>query len=191
MALSPLFKRGGLIVGGGAYSLMVWRNTSWASIEGIWNIYQRDVLERDLIFAMFQSQFDLVEPGTYADHLWRDPFPGLPEKRIMLVESYGDSQVPNISTEMMARTYGLPMSAPGLYDVYGVPNETKPIDGSAFLQVDTKNTDPMPPKENLAAAADNGAHGSAADGPNVQKILRDFLQTGIVTHACNGACDPE
>lgn len=190
MALFPQITRGVLVVGGGAYSLMVWRNTDWPQIEGIWSIYQRDPIDRELLFAMFQSQFDLAEPATYADHLWRDPFPGNPAKRILLVESYGDSQVTNISTEMMARTYGLPMSAPALYDVPGVPNETAPIDGSALLQVDTKNTTPMPPKENLAPSEDNGAHGSAADDPTVQQIMLEFLQTGNVTHHCDGSCDP-
>lgn len=191
MALAPKITRGGLIVGGGTYSLMVWRNTSWPEIEGIWNIFHRDAVERDLLFAMFQSQFDLAEPAIYADHLWREPFAGLPAKRILLVESYGDSQVTNISTEMMARTYGLSMSAPPLYDVYGVPNETAPIDGSALLQVDSKHTMPMPPKENLSPDDDNGAHGSAADGLKVQQMLKDFVLTGKVVHHCEGPCDPD
>lgn len=190
MAMAPQIEHGGLVVGGGVYSLMVWRNTSWPDIEGIWNIYHRDSVERELLFAMFQSQYDLAEPGTYADHLWRDPFPGNPQKRILLVEAYNDSQVSNIATEMMARTYGIPMSAPGIYDVPGVPNETMPIDGSALLQVDTKNNDPLPPKQNLAPM-ENGAHGSSVDSPTVKKIIKEFLVTGIVTHHCSGTCDPE
>lgn len=92
---------------------------------------------------------------------------------------------------MMARTYGLSMSAPPLYDVYGVSNETAPIDGSALLQVDSKNTMPMPPKENLSPQDDNGAHGSAADGLKVQQIIKDFVLTGKVVHHCEGPCDPE
>jgi hypothetical protein len=191
MGVSPHFTRGGLIVGGGVYSLMVWRNTSWPSIESIWRIYHDDPLERELLFAMFQSQYDVAEPATYADHLWRSPFEGNPEKRILLVEAWNDSQVANISTEMMARTYGIPMRAPALYSVPGVPDETAPIDGSALLQVDTKNNDPLPPKKNLAPAGENGAHGSVADSAAVQQILVDFLLTGQVVHHCDGPCDPD
>ncbi|MBK9266788.1 MAG: hypothetical protein IPM54_44270 [Polyangiaceae bacterium] len=190
MAMAPQIEHGGLVVGGGVYSLMVWRNTSWPDIEGIWNIYHRDSVERELLLPAFQSQYDLAEPGTYADHLWRDPFPGNPQKRILLVEAYNDSQVSNIATEMMARTYGIPMSALGIYDVPGVPNETMPIDGSALLQVDTKNNDPLPPKQNLAPM-ENGAHGSSVDSPTVKKIIKEFLVTGVVTHHCIGVCDPE
>ena len=191
MAIAPQVKHGGLVVGGGVYSLMVWRNVTWPEIEGIWNIYQRDPVERELLFAIYQSQYDLADPSIYADHLWRDPFDGNPQKRILLLEAYGDSQVPNISTEMMARTYGIPMSAPGLYDVPGVPNETAPIEGSALLQVDTKSTNPMPPKQNLSPEDDNGAHGSSIDSPVVRKIIKDFLASGIVTHQCSGSCDPD
>ena len=190
MAMAPQIKHGGLVVGGGAYSLMVWRNTSWGDIESIWNIYHRDSVERELLFALFQSQFDIAEPTIYADHLWRDPLAGNPIKRILLVEAYNDSQVNNIATEMLARTYGIPMSAPGLYDVPGVLNETMPIAGSALLQVDTKNNDPVPPKQNLPPV-ENGAHGSAVDSPTVKKIIQEFLTSGVVTHYCSGSCDPD
>ena len=191
MGVSPYFTRGGLVVGGGVYSLMVWRNTSWPSLETVWSIFQPDYVERELLFAMFQSQYDVAEPATYADHISKDPFPGNPVKRILLVEAWNDSQVTNISTEMMARTYEIPMRAPGLYPVVGVPDVTGDIEGSALLQVDTGNNDPLPPLQNLAPEDDNGAHGSVADGPAVQQILTEFLLTGRVVHHCDGPCDPE
>ncbi len=93
----------------------------------------RIAVERELLFALFQSQYDLAEPGTYADHLWRDPFPGNAIKRILLVEAYNDSQVNNIAKEMMARTYAIPMSAPGIYDVPGVPNDSLRTIAAAFV----------------------------------------------------------
>jgi hypothetical protein len=91
----------------------------------------------------------------------------------------------------MARTYEIPMRAPGLYPVVGVPDVTDDIEGSALLQVDTGNNDPLPPLQNLAPEDDNGAHGSIADGPAVQQILTEFLLTGRVVHHCDGPCDPE
>jgi hypothetical protein len=189
MAIFPNIEQGALIVGGGVYSLMVFRSSNWPQFDGLWSGSHDDPVHREFLFSIFQSLWDVVEPATYAGYL-ANPFEGNPAKRILLVESYGDSQVPNISTEMMARTYGLPMSDPGLYEVYGVPGQAGPIDGSALLQVDTGLT-PLPPASNVPPGEDNGAHGAAADSAAVQQILFDFVTTGQVVHHCDGPCDPE
>jgi hypothetical protein len=190
MGFFPHIDRGVLVVGGGVYSQMVWRSVDWPTFDMVWSGYQTEQMDREFLFAVFQSLWDYAEPATYADHLSASPLAGNPDKRIMLVESYGDSQVPNISTEMMARTYGMPMSDPPLYDVYGVPNQPSPIDGSALVQVDTK-LGPPPPIENLPGADDNGAHGASADSASIQMMIQDFLLTGQVVHHCTGPCDPD
>ena len=81
------------------------------------------------------------------------------------------------------------MMGPPVYEVFDVPSTTEPIDALAFLQVDTQSP-PLPPKENLPAPDDNGAHGSSADGEGIQYTIAFFLQKGILQSQCDGPCDP-
>ena len=89
----------------------------------------------------------------------------------------------------MARSYGMEMAGPAVYEVYGVPTTTEPIEALAFLQVDTQHP-PLPPAENIPAADDNGAHGASADGEGVQATIAAFLLQGILQSQCDGPCDP-
>lgn len=190
MAFFPHITRGVLVVGGGTYSLMVFRSSNWPGFDNVWEAFHEDPLEREFLFSVFQSQFDYAEAPIYADHIKRDPFPGNPPKEIMLVEALGDCQVPNISTEMMARTYGLTMRAPGIYDVPGVPNNFDTFTGSALVLEDTGRR-PLAPSNNVPPEDDTGAHGASADSPAIQEMIRTFMRTGEVVHTCDGPCDPE
>ncbi len=188
VGLAPNLDRGMLGVGGANYSLMVWRSTAFSELETVWGSFHPDGVEREFLFALFQSQFDFSDPLSY-DDLLADPIIPGGEKALMLLESIGDAQVPNIASEMMARTYGMEMLDPPIYPVFGVPGTTEPVAGHSLLQVDTKKG-PLPPKENLMPEDDNGAHGAAADGPGAQETIAMFLN-GPVSNQCDGPCDPD
>jgi len=81
---------------------------------------------------VYQATFDLVDPVIYPEQI-RDvpPFAGNDPKELLLLEAIGDAQVPNITSEMMARSYGMEMAGPAVYEVFGVP-KTEPIDSLAF-----------------------------------------------------------
>ncbi|MCB9751110.1 MAG: hypothetical protein H6713_14125 [Myxococcales bacterium] len=188
VALAPSLDRGVLGVGGANYSLMVWRSTAFEMLNSTWGAYHPDSVQREFLFSLFQSQFDFSDPLSYDDMLSAPLVPG-GDKALMLLESIGDAQVPNISSELLARTYGMEMLDPPVYPVYGVPGTQAPVAGHSMLQVDTLNG-PLPPKENLMPEEDNGAHGAAADGPGVQATIAAFL-AGPVTNQCDGPCDPD
>lgn len=183
-AMAPNLQRGALVVGGSNYSLMVWRSVAFGPIGDIWGASQPDVQDREFLFALLQSSFDLADPVTYAPQI------AASGDTLLLIESIGDMLVPNVASETMARSYGMMMAAPSVYPVWGVEDAPADFTGSALLQVDTKS-EPLPPKENLPPTDDNGAHGSAVDGAAVQAIVKAFLLDGVVNNTCSGPCDPE
>lgn len=189
MAMAEPLRRGVLVVGGANYSLMIWRSTAFSLLGEIWEGSHADPQEREFLFALFQSSMDLSDPLTYTD-LIAEPLGGGAAKRILLVESMGDAQVPNIATEAMARTYGLQMLGPAVAPVFGVADAPGPLaEGSALLQIDT-GLGPVPPGVNLPLGEDNGAHGAAVDDPSAIAMIEQFLFTGVMENLCDGPCDP-
>ncbi|MCA9690815.1 MAG: hypothetical protein KC636_14505 [Myxococcales bacterium] len=186
---SPNLHHGALVVGAANYSLMVWRSAAFAEVNEIWKTAQPDQVLREQLFAIYQSAFDFSDPLTYAEQVMGDPLQPGPAKALLFIESIGDSQVPNIATEMAARTYEMQMLDAPVYPVYGVPGTTEPVAGHALLQVDTGNL-PLPPKENLPPDGDNGAHGSAVDGAAARASLQAFF-AGAAQNLCDGPCDPD
>ncbi len=189
VAFAPNLNRGVLVVGGANYSLMIWRSTAFGAVDQLWSDYHADETEREFLFALYQSTFDLSDPVVYGEQIREQPFAGNEPKSLLLIESIGDTQVPNISSEMMARSYGMQMAGPPVYEVYGVPSTEAPIEALALLQVDTQSP-PLPPAGNLPAPDDNGAHGSSADGEGVQATIAEFLLNGVLQSQCEGPCDP-
>lgn len=183
-AMADNLERGVLVVGGANYSLMIWRSSAFGQLNDIWKATQPDVHDREILFALFQAVFDRADPLSV-----RAVTEAAGDK-LLLIESIGDAQVPNIASEMMARTYGMKLVEPPVYPVYGLEGAPPMFEGSALLQVDTKKL-PLPPIENLPLPDDNGAHGSSTNTAAVQEIIAVFLQKGLVQNACSGACDPD
>ena len=189
VAMAPNLSRGILVVGAGNYSLMVWRSTAFSLLNGLWEGAQPDTQDREFLLAIFQSTFDRVDPIIFKE-LIDAPIGGGPPKRLMLVESMGDCQVPNIATEVMARSMGMSMLGPAVEPVWGLQDAVGEVtEGSVLLQVDTLKG-PRPPDTNIPPADDNGAHGAAIDDPAVVGIVERFIFKGIFENLCDGPCDP-
>ncbi len=189
VAMAPNLSRGILVVGAGNYSLMVWRSTAFSLLNGLWEGAQPDTQDREFLLAIFQSTFDRVDPIIFKE-LIDAPIGGGPPKRLMLVESMGDCQVPNIATEVMARSMGMSMLGPAVEPVWGLQDALGEVtEGSVLLQVDTLKG-PRPPDTNIPPADDNGAHGAAIDDPAVVGIVERFIFKGIFENLCDGPCDP-
>ena len=138
------------------------------------------------MIAASQSEWDYTDPASFAPHLLRDPLPGSSAKRILVQESIGDSQVPNLATRILARAMGLP----GLdleQPVFGVPMLPAPLD-SAYTQWNV-HREPLPPTVNMPSPVDNGAHDAISVLAPLQAQLQAFLTpTGQVTQTCTGLC---
>ena len=82
-------------------------------LGGLYDNYP-DELERPLIFALLQMQWDRAEANGYAAHMTDDPLPNTPTHQVLLHAAFGDHQVANVTAEVEARTIGAGVYQPAL-----------------------------------------------------------------------------
>lgn len=192
VALSPDLDRGVLNVGGGNYSMMLPRSTHFRLFQQVISAAYPDLVSQQLLLALSQGLWDPSDPISFARRSVGSPLPGpdgrpLPPKRILLQESRGDCQVPNLATRTVARTMGLTQLLPDVEPVFGLQQGVGPLD-SAYVQYDTAAT-PPPSRTNVPGAKDNGAHGALGDIAAVVEQIDAFLRPGgRVKNACGKSC---
>lgn len=74
--------------------------------------------------------WDRGETKPYAHHMTDDPYTGTPAHRVPLHEAFGDHQVANVATEVMARTTGASLVSPAL-----VPGRHPDVEPSSGIPV--------------------------------------------------------
>ena len=153
-----------------------------------------DPLLKQIGIAVIQALFDLSDPVNRARHLYKSPLPDAPSERVLLLqEAIGDSQVPNLASEMLARSIGAKLLEPSVYEVPGLDVVTAPTTESALVQIymrDEVEANP-PPKNNVPPESDNGVHGKASFLDHVMAQTFHFLHEGEIVQNCTGACDPD
>ncbi|MBI5482751.1 MAG: hypothetical protein HY906_28105 [Deltaproteobacteria bacterium] len=190
VALSPDVARGVLNVGGGPWSLMMQRSTDFSVLAGAFVIKYPDTADQQLLFAVWQSYFDFIDPATWAGHLLRDPLSDLGPKRVILHESLGDAQVPNLASRYTARTAGLTALAPLLDPPFGISSQAGPLE-SAYVQWNV-HPSPLPPENNITPKDDNQAHDAVRRLPEtIEQLDLFFRPDGQAVQTCAGAagCD--
>jgi hypothetical protein len=187
MGLTPDIVRGVLNVPGSEWSLMIFRSADIGQFGKLLGLLIPDLVDRQVALAFSQSEWDYTDPATFAPHLITSPLPGVPQKRILVQESIGDAQVPNVSTRVLARTMGL--SGFDLVEpVPGVPVAKPPLD-SAYTQWNSHKT-PIPPLDDTALPKDNGAHDSVWASQKALDQIGQFCKpNGAVVSVCNGPCN--
>ncbi len=80
-------------------------------LGGLYDNYPNE-LERPLIFALMQMQWDRAEANGYAAHMTDDPLPNTPPHQVLLHAALGDHQVANVAAQVEARTIGAGVYAP-------------------------------------------------------------------------------
>lgn len=199
MAYEPDIVLGALGVPGGNWTLNFERSYAWPALQlAMRQAYIGPVLDEQII-AMMGMMFDRYDPITTAPHVIDDPLPGVPPKQIFIYEGVGDSLVTNLSTEMVARTMGIPVSGPSLYVPYGMEETTDTVPSA--LTILDEHPSPLPPGTNVPPGDDNGTHGDVNERNAVQRMVEEFFDTGTLTHGCmlqgapapcdcaTGACD--
>jgi hypothetical protein len=182
------------------YSLLLTRSSDWPEFQTIFDSAYTDPVDRVLALQLIQLLWDRGENNGYAQHLTDNIYAGTEEaKKVLLVQAFGDHQVANVSTEVLARTIGAAVHEPALApgrsaDVdpqWGIPALNYSAQGNAAVVVWDFGT-PHPPTVNLPPfEPDYGQdpHGAGSDEPLVLQQALTFLLTGEVTDVCNaGPC---
>jgi hypothetical protein len=146
-AVAPDFTRAHLGVPGMNYSTLLRRSTDFDDYAAVMYPAYPNELERPLILSLVQMLWDRAESNGYAHHMTSDPYDGnTPAHEVLLTEAFGDHQVTNWATEVMARTVGASLRVPALDALrhpsganayWGIPAiASYPFAGSALVVAD-------------------------------------------------------
>lgn len=128
LANQTTITRATLHVGGSDWSTMLERSSDWPAFEQAVVRGMPDPYDRQLAYAASQLLWDPVDPASYAAEL--------SERAFLWQEAIGDNQVPNIATELMMRSAGVPLGTPAVTTPYGIPTVALPVSGPVFTQFD-------------------------------------------------------
>jgi len=193
-ALAPDFDRAVLGVPGMNYSTLLQRSVDFdAYSPALYGGYPKQ-LERQLWLAQIQLLWDRGESNGYAQHITGRPLPNTPAHKVLMHVAFGDHQVADVTTLIMARTIGARIRQPALADgrspfsnpwwgLQRVPSY--PYDGSVLVWWDS-GTPPSPLiNQPNREGADPHSHPRSDPAARVQKS--EFLKPGgAVVDVCGG-----
>jgi hypothetical protein len=197
-AISTEWTNVGLGVPGIDYSLLLTRSSDWPQFQAVFDVAYTGDIDRVLAIQLAQLLWDRGENDGYAQHLTGNTFEGIAAKKVLLIGAFGDHQVANVATDVLARTIGAQLFQPGLdpsrsNDVepfFGIDGTTdKHLDGSGYVMWDYGN--PPPPPVNLPPTEPeygDDPHGKGSSEPRVIQMAVTFLTTGEIDVPCDGAC---
>jgi len=111
-ALAPDFQRAVLGSTGMRYSLMIPRSIELDAQNAALAQGYPDRVTRNIVLAMLQGLWDRAEANGYAARITGDPPPNTPIHDVLLQTSVGDHQIPQISSEILARTAEMTVRQP-------------------------------------------------------------------------------
>jgi hypothetical protein len=192
VALSPFVRRAVLGVGGASFTLMMSRARPFSTFLQLLRVGISDPLDLQKFIAMVSPTLDRIDPITYAPHVLADPYPDSPpNRRVLLLDGLGDTQVPNLATHLHARALGLQLLSPGPREVVGLdPVEVPPegADLSALMEVDF-GVDPDPTLQSRIPADETCVHEGLRRLDFIQDQTDRFWRPdGVVVQPCTGAC---
>ena len=179
LAQDPPVRAGVLHVGGAMWATMLERSSNWPVFELLLTAAVPDSNDRQLLYAWSQLFWDVADPISYTASLAETPF--------LLQESIGDEQVPNLTTEALARSVGLPVLGPAVAPPFGLTVVDGPLVGptSALVQFDPEV--PLPAEVNRPAPV-TGAHDLPRRWAGTRAQILDYLLAGrTVVHHCGDA----
>ncbi|MCU1352334.1 MAG: hypothetical protein JWM05_1543 [Acidimicrobiales bacterium] len=193
-ALTNDWQRVVLAVPGIGYNLLLRRSVDFDPFVPQIQAAYPDQLDQALLLDLLEQLWQRGENAGYAQHLTRQPYPGVTAKTVMLLEAFGDHQVANVSTEKLARTLGLGRRAPTLAagrstDVspfWGIPAiASLPSRGSGLVVWDFDT--PAPPLTNTPNRRGDDPHGKLASVPEALALVSEFIKTnGRLIDVCAG-----
>lgn len=191
--LSRHITRAVLAVPGASWANLLARSHVYQPIKPFADALYPDPLGQQILINLFQIRFDRSDPANLARLMLHDRLPGAPsELRVIVQESMGDCLVPNLTTDMLARSIGLSQLTPAVAPVHGLAPLTSPTTSSVLAQYALLDhlAKYTPPAENLVPQQDNNVHSDMVFLPNVLAQVVDLFKTGTVIQHCEAACTP-
>jgi hypothetical protein len=178
VANSDILEYGVFHVGGAIWSTMLERSSNWEYLDTFVCEAVPAPDERQILYAVTQLLWDTIDPITHAH--------GLTDKSVLWQESMGDEQVPNMTTEAMTRTVGVPALDPIVELPYGMVAQEAPLGphSSALMQFDPQLG--RPPEENRPAPVTN-AHYYPRHTDEAHAQIEVFFTEGAegtIMHPC-------
>ncbi len=200
--LTPFFYKFALNVNGAVWSILFQRYNNWNYFESVFMLKVPSIFEITKMVVLAQFFYDFVDPITFARYYSlssSDSSERLP-LHILSQESIGDASVSNITTEIWARTAGIPGLAKLIDNPYGIVEKSGPL-SSALTQWDG-HPKPLPPFTNSplgkhqttvvkCGSSYTVAHGVPFCLDTAREQVKRFINTGLIFQLCsNDICDP-
>jgi hypothetical protein len=194
VSLCPEVDRAVLAVPGAGWGHMIQRSTHFREIELVIDALYPDPLSQLLFISLMQHDFDRSDPAANGALLGADPdYPDRAAPTVILQEGVGDVQVPNMSTNILARRLGAGHLEVAGTQIDDIPVVASPAVGQTVLTAVTlpeNLADYTPPESNLIPERDNGVHGEVPLMDTQLDQLRRLMRDGEAVHVCEGVCDP-
>jgi hypothetical protein len=180
-------------VPGAAWATMIPRSIVFPPLRAFLSPHYPDPLDLMFGVSLTQSRFDHTDPANLTKLMFERPLPDAPAGRIVILqEAIGDSQVPNLSTEILARAMGVKQMTPAVEPVFGLEPLTSPANTSVLAQYRLKEYNmPLPPDNDTPPDSDNGVHHAMNFLPNVHSQIAKLWFEGAAAQVCDGPCDPD
>jgi hypothetical protein len=204
-AVAPDFTLAHLGVPGMNYSTLLQRSTDFDTYAQIMYRFYTKPIERQIALSLIQMLWDRAESDGYAHHMIKDPYPNTPNHRVLMTPAFGDHQVTNWATDVMARTVGVSIRVPevdpgrhpaGANAYWGIPAiGAYPFAGNAMIvgeigplrtEGDREKGTTPPPVENIPNRAGVDPHGPDwSETPDGYLAIATFLSPlGYVPAVC-------
>jgi hypothetical protein len=190
ISVSRNVTRGVVAVPGASWSNLLARSYDYQQIgSALALVYPDELLQQEFITLM-QARFDPADPANLATLFRRNPLPDSPSSRTVIIqESIDDCQVPNLTTEILARAYGINQITPDIVPIYGLTDITTPTTsiGLSQFELSADVAKYIPPTTNVLPTMDNGAHFDLAFRVEALAEVISLFNTGQIVQACGDA----
>jgi hypothetical protein len=190
ISVSRNITRAAVAVPGASWSNLLARSSDYAEIGDAINGPYPDKLLHQEFITLLQSRFDPADPINLATLFQKAPLPNSPSPRTVVIqESIDDCQVPNLTTELLGRAYGIAQMTPDLVPIFGLTDVTTPTTENALSQfiIEHDVATYVPPTTNVTPTMDNGAHFDLAFQPPALAEVVTLMNTGSIVQACADA----
>jgi hypothetical protein len=192
-ALNADINRNILMVGGAAFTTMMFRARPFDRFLALLQFSLPDPLDQQKLAAMMQTHFDRFDPAQFAPYVVRKGLPlgpdnGHAQRKVLVQTGIGDTQVPNLGSALHVRLLGIPQLTPSPYPAqYGVEQLAYPNDGSGWAVFDLGVDDAFYEQAEPSKTG-NIVHEGVRRAPEAIAQIKAFIADGVIENPCDGAC---